>query len=347
MLKLFFAMLVRVFLTFIKVGFVTLNQKKSTYIIWAPNFFSLHFLVSDNFQRVMFSYFHLKTLGESVTIYTKWDIGRFTERKIFYFGGEFYNTFGFDNYVRPILYIARQLEAQGNLIVPSSCELELWENKATMHDLFTRLNIRTPQTQILTLEQFDNLDSQDFPFLIKEEHSCSSRGVYKISSNEDLMELRENESFRRLNERIIVQKLLDIRRDLRVILIGDEIVLHYWRINPSEVWRPTSTGRGSLVDFENFPDYWRDWIISSFKKLGMTTGAFDIAWDGDDMNTEPYILEVSPFYQPNPKPQLIRNYIQYGNWKNSLVFRDNYQRAFVKVVCDLQGRIVRTVLGNV
>ncbi|WP_264291210.1 hypothetical protein [Aliarcobacter butzleri] len=39
------------------------------------------------------------------------------------------------------------------------------------------------------------------------------------------------------------------------------------------------------------------------EKFNLDTGAFDIAWNNDDLNTEPYFLEVSPFYQPNPIPK--------------------------------------------
>ena len=54
--------------------------------------------------------------------------------------------------------------------------------------------------------------------------------------------------------KIIVQELLNIRKDLRVIVIGNEIFLHYWRINLGGEWRPTSTGFGSKVDFINYPN---------------------------------------------------------------------------------------------
>ena len=30
-----------------------------------------------------------------------------------------------------------------------------------------------------------------------------------------------------------------MKRDLRVIIVNDEIVLHYWRINNSAEWKPT------------------------------------------------------------------------------------------------------------
>ena len=112
----------------------------------------------------------------------------------------------------------------------------------------------------------------------------SVKGVYKIENASQLEKL----NFK--NDIYIFQKLLNIRRDLRVTIVGDEIVHFYWRINNSKDWRPTSTGHGSSVDFVNFPEKWRNFIINEFKKLDLVTGALDIAWENDDLNNEPLIL---------------------------------------------------------
>lgn len=44
----------------------------------------------------------------------------------------------------------------------------------------------------------------------------------------------------------------------------------------------------------------------------------------DDLDTEPYILEVSPFYQPNPKPYK-NMVINYGDWKKTVSIQNSYQ----------------------
>ena len=106
------------------------------------------------------------------------------------------------------------------------------------------------------------------------------------------------------NEVLIKQQLINMRKDLRVILVGGEIVHYYWRINLSGEWKPTSTSFGSKVDFGNFPEQWRQHIIDTFKKLELTAGAFDITWEGDDLSQEPLYLEVSPVFQPNPKIEM-------------------------------------------
>jgi len=121
-----------------------------------------------------------------------------------------------------------------------------------------------------------------------------------------------------------------MRRDLRVICVGDEIVHYYWRINNDKDWKPTSTGKGSSVDFEFFPEQWRDFILSEFKKFNIPTGAFDVAWENDDLNTQPLILEVSPTYQVNPKVSNPKHLEAYGKFKNNPGFgKNNYVYQYI------------------
>jgi hypothetical protein len=340
-LKILFSTVIRVFFTLLKVRNVLFNKKETEYIVWAPNFFSLSFFTGDNFLKVFFTYYYLRRYGREATIYTRQDIGQFNKKKIIYFGGEFYNVFGFNNYLNALILISETLEEQNNLVFPSSQEVRLWENKAYMHSVFERLGIRTPISNVYNIDDFDLSCVEQFPLLVKEEHSCSAKGVYKIVSREQLESLIFDEQFQRMNRKVILQELLNIRRDLRVILVDDEIVLHYWRVNLSKEWKPTSTGHGSKVDFVFFPEQWRQWIIDSFKKLEIKTGAFDIAWQDDDLNTEPYILEVSPFYQPNPRPLRDYNLMNYGKWKKSIQVRDSYQLGMVNVIAEIQSKFVK------
>jgi hypothetical protein len=135
-----------------------------------------------------------------------------------------------------------------------------------------------------------------------------------------------------------------MRKDLRVILVGSEIILYYWRINNQQEWLPTSTGYGSSVDFDFFPEKWRNYIIDSFKKLEVRTGAFDICWEKDDLETNPLILEVSTLYQPNPRPKSL-GLINYGKWKKSLSFSKNgYIYSHIETIFDIQEKFIKNLL---
>ena len=58
-------------------------------------------------------------------------------------------------------------------------------------------------------------------------------------------------------------------------------------------------------------------ILNTANKLEIDTGALD-TWQNDDTETEPYFLEVSPYYQPNPAPEFDLDKLSYGAWKKSL-----------------------------
>lgn len=343
-LRLLLSLLLRVFHTIKKAPIIRFNNPKSDYIIWAPDFFTFNHILGDNFQKNIFTYYHLKKLNLNVCIYFRKDIGRFYKKKIIYFGSKSYNTYRFSNYVNSMIFITENLELQNNLVFPNSIEVKLWENKAFMHDYFKLKNIRTPDSKVVKLNKsLEIFDQFNFPYLLKEVHSCSSNGVHKITSKEILEFIFNKYEILENNQEIIVQKLLNIRRDLRVIIVGNEIVLHYWRINLSSEWKPTSTGQGNKVDFGNFPEIWRSWILESFKKLNIRTGAFDIAWEDDNLDTEPYILEVSPFYQPNPAPLNDNDLLYYGNWKKSVRIFNSYQKSIAQIIFDIQDQFVKQI----
>ena len=48
-----------------------------------------------------------------------------------------------------------------------------------------------------------------------------------------------------LDKSIVLQKLLNIRRDMRVTVIGNKILYAFWRINPNKEWMTTATKNGS------------------------------------------------------------------------------------------------------
>ena len=345
-LKLLLSLFLRCILTFRKASKADFNDLNAEYIIWVPDFFTIRFLLGDNLQKAWFTYYHLYKSGKKATLYTKLDIGKLYDKKIIYFGSDTYNKFGFSNYMNSMIFVTENLESQNNQVFPNSIEVKLWENKGHMHEYFDLKGIRTPNSSVIKLDgSIDELKNFDFPYLLKEEHSCSSNGVHKITSKQDLESIEKKNQISKNNKRVVIQKLLNIRRDLRVIIVGSEIVLHYWRINLSSEWKPTTTGQGSKVDFNNFPEFWRSWILEQYAKLNIRTGAFDIAWENDDLNSEPFILEVSPFYQPNPEPKNNFDLINYGKWKKSIRLLNSYQAGMVDVIFKIQLSFVNKILA--
>lgn len=280
--------------------------------------------------------------NQKVKIFFGKDFTKFSGRKICYNPSQLLNPDSEKSNAEYIAEAVTAAEEKGNHVFLSSYEIQFWENKEFMHRKFEELNIRTPKTVIYDTVLQPEINELKFPLLIKELHSHASLGVHKCESATHLQSLLSDENFRKKNPKIILQELLNIRKDLRVILSGDEILLHYWRINLGSEWKPTSTSHGSGVDFISFPEQWREYIITAFKKLNLTTGAFDVAWQNDDLNNEPYILEVSPSYQPNPPINLRDKKYSYGEFKKKLLFTESWDKLYIDCAFSIRSK----VLGN-
>lgn len=250
--------------------------------------------------------------------------GKMHNKYIYLSAGSETNLYGFDNHASPLHFWTKQLEEQGNRCFLNHHESLFWENKIHMHQQFSKLEIPSPETHLICVADLRNKDVPlSFPFIIKWPHAAGSAGLYSISNAKDLEVFLDNYRDYDRSE-VIVQERLNMRRDLRVICAGNEVVWHYWRINLGSEWKPTSTGHGSKVDFENFPEQWRAWILEQYAKLNLRCGAFDIAWENDDLNTQPLILEVSPSFSPNPMPVDPTWLPRYGKYKKKLLWKDSY-----------------------
>ena len=280
--------------------------------------------------------------GRSFRFVSGANIGDLVNSTVVYSIGEF-NPARSINYSASLVAALRQLEAQGNTLYPSADEAEYWENKMFMHRRFDDLGITAPPTVLVDRDTDLGPALADaafeFPLLVKEPHSCQSQGLHKVDSMGDLERVRSDLA-RGGNYEFIVQRILDMRRDLRVTMIGGKIVHHYFRINFSEEWKPTTTRAGSQADFETFPEHWRGRIEEAMAKLGMRNGAFDICWDGDDLETEPYFLEVSPAYTPNPPPPPAFVNRPYADFKAQLFGPDSFPGQFADLVFELHRQVV-------
>ena len=311
-------------------------------------------ILYPNFPKGILRYFYADALVNDVALVnaTAQNVGslrikigtrnlnKLIEKNIFLNVSNRYNSHGFRNYANSLKYFILQLEDQANRVFPNSYEVEWWENKVFMHREFDKIGIKTPETTIIDLDNLDiNLLPYAYPFLIKEIHSAGSNGVHKVNTIEDVKNIIYNDKIRKSNRYLLLQKLLNMDRDLRVIVVGDKIVLHYWRINATKEWQPTSTKHGSTVDFDFFPEEWRAHIIAEFQKLKITTGAFDLVWENNDYSQTPFVLEISPSYQPNPVP--LKNLkTSYGAYKSGFSFFDSWDARFVVVVQRIKNELV-------
>ncbi len=305
-------------------------------IVWTPKF-NWKYFYSERLLTDLAYINSLSNRGVKFRRVKSLDIGSYRGKTIYLPYDKYDKTFGLIDYTKQLFLIISELTKQGNVVFPKTDEYLLWENKAYMHKKFEELKIPHPKTIIC--HSFEDMVplKLDFPYLIKEVHSCSANGVFKINNEADLISLKGSLP----NTIFLVQQLLNMRRDLRVTIVGKQIVHFYWRINNGNEWKPTSTGHGSSVDFVNFPEMWRSFIIEQFLKLKIVSGAFDIAWENDDLNTIPLILEISPTYQLNPVTTN-SDYLQaYGKYKKfSFYGKKSYINQYITQTFDVIDKIV-------
>ena len=325
-----------------KTNFKGLTFKKTDTIVWMK-IWGLKFFKEDEFIDYMGIVNALSDNGIKFNISTTNKIGKFNNKTIYLRYSRGMDPFKFSNYTHTLHFICQQLEDQKCVVHPGSHEVLYWENKGFMTQKFFEHKTSTPKTFLITNPVDFNTIDLSYPFLIKEEHSSSSDGLHKITRKEDLDKFFSSSDYFSRNKFLIAQELLNMRRDLRVILVGDKIVHHYWRVNRSDKWRPTASSFGNDVDFGSFPEQWREFIIDQFKQFKITTGAFDIAWQDDDMSTPPLILEVSPNYQPNPTIDLSNTKLSYAQYKNKLLLKNSYYNKFIDIVFSIMDEQIKVV----
>ena len=224
-----------------------------------------------------------------------------------------------------------KMENNGRRVFPSSQDILFWENKIYMHQRMAEEGIRHPKSlifPILKSEDFESIiNEMGVPFLIKSPDGYSSNGLNFIRSKEDF------EKIVPLNN-VIVQEFLNITMDLRLIMVDGITESFYWRKNPpANVWKPTATSGGATVQFYELPDAAEQLGRKIFKLYGIRTFGADICWRNDDLLGEPYVLEFSPIYQPNPisLERVISQ--QYSQFKERTIL--SYDRAFERLISEL------------
>jgi glutathione synthase/RimK-type ligase-like ATP-grasp enzyme len=244
-----------------------------------------------------------------------------------------FDKYDFVNYPSTLTFIASQFESQGNRMFISSNEVSYLENKYFMHEMFEKYSIRTPKTWIFKSLYDIDYSVLEFPLLYKGVHSSGSLDIIKFEDNDSLKTFIIELQNIGLDKSIVLQKLLNIRRDMRVTVIGNKILYAFWRINPNKEWMTTATKNGSYIQFIDFPSKWESFITESVAKLNLDIAGLDIAFENDDLNTEPYIIEISPRFSQNPpydNPGL-----KYKDYKNKVFIKNSFRNNQTKIHMEL------------
>jgi hypothetical protein len=333
------------------IGLVLRSRKTEDAIVWIkvnPFFNFIDYLKYNDLLKDLSIMYALQKENVTFRIVYGSQIGKIVGKRIYYSISELCNPFNLVNYSNSLYYTLKLIKSQNNQLYPNIEDVLLWENKAFMHLQFEKFKISHPKTMVF--KKNDNLDDCDlpgFPLLVKEVHSSGSRGLHLIKTHSELSKI-VSICFDKGQEVVLIQKLVNMRRDLRVVLNGDSVVSYYWRINPDNYWKSTATSFGGLTEFSKFPEKWLCVFVEYMRLLRIEHAAFDIAWEDDDIDAIPLILEVSPAYQLNPSLPTEYQGIPYKIWKKKLFLKKSYYKEYVNIeLSDTCLRIKKSVLNKV
>ena len=174
-------------------------------------------------------------------------------------------------------------------IFPSLATYHLGHDKIEMTRAFWAVcPEHIPQTMILpptpgSIEQV--LDGFIYPFIAKEVRNSMGRGVHLIACRSDL------DNYYRGNEVLYVQEYLPIKRDLRIVYVGEQVIGAYWR-NGTEGDYRNNVAQGGTIDYEGFPQGALDLVARLAQALNINHAGFDIAV----VNDHYYILEFNTLF---------------------------------------------------
>lgn len=174
-------------------------------------------------------------------------------------------------------------------IFPSQASYLIGHNKIEMTRAFEAIvpgNIPVTHIAPNTPTEVDRIWAlMDLPFVAKQPKASMGEGVWLIESRRDWLDYLNR------SDVIYVQEYLPIDRDIRVVIIGDQIVSAYWRCQSDRSFH-NNVARGGTLDFSPVPQAALDLALKVAASLNVDHAGFDIAMVGG----HPYLLEFNRLF---------------------------------------------------
>lgn len=175
-------------------------------------------------------------------------------------------------------------------VFPSIQSIQLGANKIEMtRALWTVCPEHIPYTEILgnTIDNITKvLETFPFPFVAKESRNSMGRGVFLIENEEQFLTYTEK------NDVFYVQEYLPNNdRDLRVCVVGDEILTAYWRIGANGEFHH-NVAKGGVISYDDIPQDALELVLDVATKLKINHAGFDILVS----NGKYYIIEFNTLF---------------------------------------------------
>ncbi len=117
-----------------------------------------------------------------------------------------------------------------------------------------------------------------YPAVIKDSYGAVGNGVYKIENKTELKKIIEqifsSTGYKEIKNYLYVQEFIpNMKRDLRVITIGNKVACVYWRVGKS--WKH-NVCQGATLDFKNIPKQALDFCVKISKENKFHWMSYDL-----------------------------------------------------------------------
>ncbi len=172
----------------------------------------------------------------------------------------------------PTIHYAPAFFAIGKEIFPTLQSYLLLGNKIAQLQAFRAANIPVPRTRIFPgrnrMEKI--IDAFSFPFVAKIPVGASrGLGVFLIENEQDLRTYLNKVSV------AYIQEYIHTDRDIRVVIIGNEPVLSYWKIGRGGTFK-TNVAQGGEIDFDRVPEAAVELALLAAKRCSLDHAGFDV-----------------------------------------------------------------------
>jgi len=188
----------------------------------------------------------------------------------------------------PTTFYAELFDAMGKKTFPSYHNYKCVQDKIKQTALFDLLEIPHPKTRVFygKHQKRKICDYFKFPFIAKiPRGSAMGRGVYLIKNPDDL------QAYCSLTHAAYIQEYLPIDRDVRVVVIGKQVVHAYWRITPPGEYR-SNVAVGGTISLDPVPQNILDLAHDTARRCRWDDVGIDIVVHQNKL----YILEANMKY---------------------------------------------------
>jgi len=187
----------------------------------------------------------------------------------------------------PTQALAPQLHALSRPMFPSLMSHLLEGDKIMQTRMLELAGLPHPRTRVFYGNQRAHiLEHFAFPFVAKTPRaSAGGLGVFLIQDQAGL------DAYVAANQPAYIQELMPLERDVRVVCIGYDPVIAYWRLADNGDFR-TNVAQGGRVDFEGVPAEAVELAVTAAKVSGMDDVGVDVAMAAGG----PVVLEMNVKY---------------------------------------------------